>query len=557
MKRLQALAAEGRANLSVLLAAANDLNDDGYPKKAVALLEPVFDPAQGHVPTNTTASMALWFLCDCYDTLGFGRKKERLLDAIANQPGASHLRGAAWARLAGIYADRRQLDAATAALQKAQRDTPDDPGLASLEVVIWTDAGETDLARERAGFWRRRLLRKGYAEDQHPIPLLRQAETDPARAMTDSVAESDPEIDRLLTIVDRIQGRPAPEYTLTQDDEEGPAEAAGDEPLDRDGLRATLRQMGAPEDQIEELVASVEHRLEEGDAAAPDPDANSATLTAPEPVRATTDAWRQSIDAPKPFSTQPQPMDDTWDPWAPDTADKWLGFLETHSGALDSIEIIDDLLTILGHHPMSGATSFETTVAAPLMDRVYAIVSAATHAGPEPGPHLPWIDLRNRPVLRTLVRRWNHLLDEGRTIDARLQGDQLLALNPDDNHGIRGPMVVDALHAGTDTRVVNVTARYPNDHLPEIAFARALALYRLDGGHDADAALHEAIHNHPLAADYLARARVRRPKGAEDAHFTVGSEEQAWHHREAVRPVWEQTPGALDWLKGALKDMNE
>lgn len=48
------------------------------------------------------------------------------------------------------------------------------------------------------------------------------------------------------------------------------------------------------------------------------------------------------------------------------------------------------------------------------------------------------------------------------------------------------------------------------------------------------------------------RARVKRPKFSEHG-ILIGGEDQAWLYREEMRDLWQDTPGALDWLKKIMK----
>jgi hypothetical protein len=52
----------------------------------------------------------------------------------------------------------------------------------------------------------------------------------------------------------------------------------------------------------------------------------------------------------------------------------------------------------------------------------------------------------------------------------------------------------------------------------------------------------------PKTAQYLLPARIRRPRILHD-RIEVGGDDQAWLYRDEMRAVWQQTPGALEWLR--------
>ena len=122
-----------------------------------------------------------------------------------------------------------------------------------------------------------------------------------------------------------------------------------------------------------------------------------------------------------------------------------------------------------------------------------------------------------------------------------------LRLNPHDNHGIRAPLVNHLLLTGRDADALAVAQRYPRDLLPELAYGRVLALYRLGRLDDAARALVEAKQYLPLVPDYLLRKHVEMP-ALDEFHVKLGGEDQAWLYREDMRAVWMATDGMRGWL---------
>ena len=140
-----------------------------------------------------------------------------------------------------------------------------------------------------------------------------------------------------------------------------------------------------------------------------------------------------------------------------------------------------------------------------------------------------------------------HLARNERT-RALVTAELLLDLNPDDNHGMRFMLMNEYLRLGSDEKALVLAAAYPNDLAPETRFGAVLALVRLHRLQEAERALIIACTDLPKTAPYLLAARIRRPRILND-RIEVGGDDQAWLYRDEMRAVWQQTPGALDWLR--------
>ncbi len=95
---------------------------------------------------------------------------------------------------------------------------------------------------------------------------------------------------------------------------------------------------------------------------------------------------------------------------------------------------------------------------------------------------------------------------------------------------------------------LELAERYPDDMHPELPFGRVLALLRLGRKKEARQALAEAHERLPKVLPVLRRKSVRKPELL-PGMVSIGGEDQAWLYREHHRALWENTPGALEWLK--------
>ena len=91
-------------------------------------------------------------------------------------------------RRATILADRGDLEGAWRSFGEAQREDPEDPNLATLELTLLVSRGKTGQARECARFWIARLERRRDPALADLIGFLRKVHADPAAALAEADA---------------------------------------------------------------------------------------------------------------------------------------------------------------------------------------------------------------------------------------------------------------------------------------------------------------------------------------------------------------------------------
>jgi tetratricopeptide (TPR) repeat protein len=502
---------EGAVPVHLLGLAGERWLSEGRPGRAVALLEPLFREPPPE-PLDERFDGALNTLCDAYDQLDHWKKKRELLARMTRSPCRS-LRSSAWQRLSTIHIDEGDFLEAQVAFTEAQREGPDDPGTALLEITLLAAQHEDERARRRAVFWRHKLKRAGYGDDEVMTFLERAAEDPQDALMASQSAILDPLLLLLREWVQAAAQRPLPVYGL--------------EGLPRSAATGSASQLSL---------------FEEGDAAGartPESTQRIAKLRAPNSLRGVESHWRRVFTAAKPASTQllPLPLEDVWE------REDWVAFLARHPQAADSIDILDDLATALYIHPDSALPWIRRALLVPLLERAAAIVGQILTS--DSGWTIPWPLEENRPALRLLFRLYQYQAEAGDDRAATETLRTLLRLNPGDNHGVRADLINHYLRVNENDQALALAERFPDDRLADLAFGEVLALYRLGRRAAAEAALTRALSRLPQIPAYLTRKRVRQP----GAKTGGGGELQAWLYREAMRDVWEAEPGVLAWLK--------
>lgn len=502
------------------LAAERWLMED-KPGRAIALLEALFDgPAAARL--DERCEQTLNILCDAYDRRDHWKKKRAFLDRMRAHP-CRGLRAAAWQRLCTIHIDEGAFAEAQLAFSQTQREAPDNPGTALLEIALLATQHEDDLARDRALFWRHKLRRSG-EEDAGILDFLEQAGRDPQDAlMTSQSAIIDARLMDLRDWARAATQRPTPAYHL--------------EP-------AILEARDDPH-------PATTPALERDAAGYPDPapePRRQMRLLPPHDLAALEAKWHSRFPAPKPRGPQLMPSATSPNPWEERETeeDDWLAFLDRHPEAADSLDILDDLVTAIYIHPDSALPWIARALLVPLLERAQLILARVL---PDEDPRtLPWDLADNRPALRLLFRLYLAQTEAGQEEAAVASLHRLLRLNPRDHHGIRADLMNAFLRQGEDQAALALARRFPNDRLVDLAYGEVLALFRQGSSRQAQQALRRAQSQLPLIPRYLTQKRVARPRQREPGP-SPASAETAWFYRESMLDVWEAEPGLLDWLR--------
>jgi hypothetical protein len=476
-----------RADPLAVCDTARQWHEEGEDERAVVLLEPWF---AGEGALAGKIEPLFDQLMDCCLALGRDRKRERLL-AAALARGDRDLRVAALERRSTMLADRGDIDGAWASFREAQREQPDDPNLATLELTLLVSRGEAERARERARFWAASLERRRDPALADLIAHMKRLQADPFAAMAEVAKKQFPGLDRLAAL---LAAAPPPQAQYAAVD------------------RAEAGVVLEPRDAL----ARTESR------------------------------WRKAFAQTKPGLTATQHGDTgAWD-----EPRLWLDFLERNAVAWQSLDVLDDLAMAVEALPVIGAGA---AVLDPLLERGVALLEANLAAADAGNGTLQWGWLENRPALRMLAHlayREAHAMDRGASSDRLVAlAERLLALNPSDNHFVREPLSRAYLARRQADKAIALTDRYPEDFCGP-ALNRILALVQLERRGDALAALRDAAKPHRVAIEMLLADAPKRPRAGAAFGITMGGKEEAWEYRVAHRALWERG-GALDWLRAA------
>jgi tetratricopeptide (TPR) repeat protein len=414
------------------------------------------------------------------------------------------LRSQVLQQLTALYADRGDFAQAQQSLDAALAANPDDVHLAPLEVTILIKSAQPALAQERASFW-----------------LAHHA----ARQIT-----APPQVIHLLqTVADGGDGILALANTMTYDLPE----------WQRRFFHALNKGLIESMDR-----AGVENHLQIQNA---DDNTGSSKLVPSAAILALEAQWQRAWPLQKPIDNALLP-EQTVPIWEPPQAEIWVSFLENHPQAFNSLEVLDDLRAAFAMMPM--AFELEAPVMLPALNTLLQHAEDLLAPVLASNPVLLWRFSENRSALR-LMHDYAQTLSEQNTKNGCIAMRRLLRVEPTDQLGVLGNLIEDLIFLRDDAAVVAVTAQFKLVSTPLI-FNRIFALYRLGQLELATSELQRAHAANPKVLAWLI-PEVKAPPKDHMELTTLGSEEEAWLYREAMHDDWAETPGAIAWLKKALK----
>lgn len=256
-------------------------------------------------------------------------------------------------------------------------------------------------------------------------------------------------------------------------------------------------------------------------------------------------------------------MDDCAGPLLPDTKlrrlhEQWeeqgneslrieddLDWLEKHPLALQSFEILEDWLGALEDYYLTHG--FEEVVLIPLLRHAEAVLRLTLAKHHAENLKLEWGWHENCPVLRLLERLAVLLRITRNFAEAvRVMEWMVLALNPNDNQGMREFLIHDYLRVGRVADALALAEKFPDD-MAGMAYGTALALFMAKQEAAAAEAIEEASEYSPEVRKMLLADKPRQPKLTEGL-VRMGGKDEAWYYRQDHLDIWKSS-GGFDWLR--------
>lgn len=478
---------------SILVSKAIEDIEAGDYRNILEKLEPLFD--QKLDKANEDTCFAVNILCNTYDELGMQGKKIDFLERIKNT-GSKPLRSEAWQRLATVYIDQGDNDAAWDAFHTARHLDNSNPGVDLLEVSLLMGEGNLQEAQERAKFILRRMRKNGTYEDDELTQYLERIATDPKAGQEELYGNR--EIQILSDWIEEVEDRPVPAYKVTE----------------------------MPPFDIDEEIGDFANRASR----------KEYTYKTPAKLKKLETQWQKVFQGVETFGLNTLPSDNN--PWDDDS---WLDFIKTHPECFDSINILDEItLAVKQWEPDEWILQ---KLLIPLGLRAVDINEKLPVSGA-----FSWAISENRPIIRTLFNFSETLHLAGELGESYQLYKTLLEANPDDNHGIRCYLMNQYLFEHDHEQIKKLLKMYPDDIFIDLQMGRILYLLQSNNKTEAKKYWLEVQSRYPHIKHYMVNAKVTQPEAGEYG-VTVGSKEEAWEYRQSMREVWLRERGVIGWLK--------
>ncbi|HEX9591765.1 MAG TPA: SEC-C metal-binding domain-containing protein [bacterium] len=162
-----------------------------------------------------------------------------------------------------------------------------------------------------------------------------------------------------------------------------------------------------------------------------------------------------------------------------------------------------------------------------------------------------WGRLETRPYMRARQGLADCLRAEGLLPEAIAHYRELLRLNPNDNQGVRDPLLACLLETQDATGAGEILEHYAEDWAAGWRYGRALHAFVERGGDEASRSLlAEARRYNDYLHPYLLATEPLPPS---PPHYGLGSPEEAVVFAAEQMMAWRAIPGALAWLARAVK----
>ncbi|WP_459937647.1 SEC-C metal-binding domain-containing protein [Desulfonatronum parangueonense] len=563
-----------RVPRNAIISIAQHFLNNRQVEKATTILESVFSGKLNRLDPDM-AEYAFDLLMEAYDRRLQINRKLAFIESILNNAPRGPLRSVALQRKATILADQGDLPEAWEAFGQAMREDPESLSLSILELQLLMIESRFQQAKDRAAFWHAKISKvSGKLEEPQKILNFLQSVMDdpqavrksmlavPGMHLDDDNVEDENEIDvEIMGRVQRLQrwiasyeDQPAPWYRLYPLEHFGKDREDGHKTL----LLRYFASAGLSDDVAEEIVVETMQALRD-EARDPESlitqmDLDTCRVIQPEDEGLV--ELEQSWEEVFPMLNRPGVVNGDQEEvtlvWEADAFDEWMELLEEHPEAIGSFNILDDLHTAMLYLPQEGipVRSISGSVAM-LTKRACEIIWQVKF---KPEEKLPWLLPQNRPMLRCLTKSIEMHLALEDLDEVERSANLYLKLNPTDEENVVSLLCSAMLRLGKDDQVLRLAENDPENDRPELAFSRAIVLFRqarLDMG---ESAMMEAMESFPMVPEYLFEPEIDAPdeddyEGDEEDGFTFEDAMVAWDYVRMNRDVWESVPGLMKWAE--------
>ncbi|OHA15723.1 MAG: hypothetical protein A3B08_01760 [Candidatus Taylorbacteria bacterium RIFCSPLOWO2_01_FULL_43_44] len=161
---------------------------------------------------------------------------------------------------------------------------------------------------------------------------------------------------------------------------------------------------------------------------------------------------------------------------------------------------------------------------------------------------LPWHFADNRPLLLLLGEYATFVESVEGPLSAIPHYEELIALNPNDNQGIRGFLATAYLKTNRLEELLVLDGKYPDDMVAELAVGALLAVYKLGNLESASKRIKKMRKHWAHVFQEILKTDHPKPELL-SGRVRVGGDDEAWLYWEDQGTYWMATPGAREFIR--------
>lgn len=161
-----------------------------------------------------------------------------------------------------------------------------------------------------------------------------------------------------------------------------------------------------------------------------------------------------------------------------------------------------------------------------------------------------WAMVETRPYMRAKEEMASAYLAIGQIKKAIGEFEDMIVLNPNDNQGVRDPLLGLYLAVDDLESTDRLLRMYAEDASAVFSWARVLRYHLGADLRKARAALANALRNNRYVGDFLA-GRLELPEDVPDS-YSPGDKGEAAHCILSLGPAWLQHPESMAWVLASL-----
>ncbi len=158
-----------------------------------------------------------------------------------------------------------------------------------------------------------------------------------------------------------------------------------------------------------------------------------------------------------------------------------------------------------------------------------------------------WGFHETRPFMRCMFQYADCLYNIDKKKDCIVVLEELIELNPNDNQGVRDQLMLFLVELNEFDKYRNYAAQFEDDFMAFSCFNKALFAFKTEGeSENSNSILKHALEKNKFVAKKLISSK---PQVDFPGFYGIGDNNEAIYYAVYAQDIWQETDGAIEWLK--------